>query len=645
MASDAPWARTSVAPVSSTPSISTTLPSPWRLPRSVAICSFVAVLALALVVRAATLLTQSAWLDEGYTMALARHGLSDIVQFTARYDAHPPLYYALLHLWLQVAGFGLAQGRLLSVLCGVAAVAALYVVAGTIFDRATAFYAAALLALSPVAVWYSDEVRMYAMAGFFALLALALLARAVRRGSRPLWAGFVAAAAAAFYTDYSAAYILAGAALYALVVGSRRWDVLRGLLVSAAALIALLLPGLPMLYGQVRGNGASVAWIPVPTPPVVGGTLLDLISLHPAASAAITLVGVGMAALAALAVRRDLDRRRGPERVALARCAYLFLACVSLAPLTIPLLLSLAHPAFLTRTAMTAVYGLVILFARGVVVVVRRRGLRGLLLFLPLLAANGASLNAAAGTSLNEDWRGAAAYLRAQALPGDLLLFAPGYLQSPFDLYWRRGGVPAVVEHGYPYDESLLTAHPTLLDTDRRLDAATAGVRTVWVLRRDAGRGAAPPDALGAWARRRLTPVGVTHLHDVSVYRYMRLRVAGEPDFAAWLAAASAVLREATPRQLVLIRGGGEIAFGRAWSAYPHPPARLLKAEGLGRDALAAAARSGIDTIVLVSRLAGHVDPANIAGDWLYHNGRQVGAYRTIGDIRVYTFALRARRR
>jgi len=163
--------------------IPTAPPSSRRLSRPVAIASVVALLLLALVIRVMTLTTQSAWLDEGYTMALARHGLGYVIQFTALYDQHPPLYYALLHLWLQAVGFGVLQGRLLSLLCGIGAVIALYVVAATIFDRATALYSAVLLALSPIATWYSDEIRMYAMAGFFALVALAFLVRAVRDDS------------------------------------------------------------------------------------------------------------------------------------------------------------------------------------------------------------------------------------------------------------------------------------------------------------------------------------------------------------------------------------------------------------------------------------------------------------------------------
>jgi len=483
----------------------------------------------ALIARLDMISAQSAWLDEGYTVTEARHSLLDLIGFTLKYDTHPPLYYAVLHVWMSVVGFGVVQGRLLSVLCGVGAVAALYLVARGLFGRVTALLAAALLAVSPIAVWYSDETRMYAMVGFVALLALACLVYAVRRHDWALWGGYAACGAVAFYVDYSAVYILVGAAIYALLVGLRRRDVLRQWLVANAVLALLLAPGLFMLRHQATANLASVGWIPTPTPDIVGGTLLDIVGFHTPAPAVVTLIGLCLAALVVLALWLNLWTRVRGQAWEQARDSYLFLACVTLAPLAIPLLLSLSHSVFLTRTVMTALYGLIILLARAVVIVLRRRGLAALLLLLPLLAVDGVSLRAASATTINEDWRGAAAYVRPRALPGDVLVFDRSYLQLPFDLYWHGGqGVAPVVERGYPYDESLLVAHPRLLNTQARMAAATSHARTVWIVTRDPDPGTRvpPADPLGLWARRHLTLVDVRHVHTVTIFRFSKASAA-----------------------------------------------------------------------------------------------------------------------
>ena len=67
------------------------------------------------------LTSESLWIDEGYSLALAKHNVLEIVQGTAA-DQHPPFYYMLLHLWLLI-GQSVFQLRYLSVLIGVASIA------------------------------------------------------------------------------------------------------------------------------------------------------------------------------------------------------------------------------------------------------------------------------------------------------------------------------------------------------------------------------------------------------------------------------------------------------------------------------------------------------------------------------------------
>ena len=47
---------------------------------------------------------QSVWFDEGYSILLAKHSVSELLALTA-VDAHPPLYYLLLKMWGELFGF------------------------------------------------------------------------------------------------------------------------------------------------------------------------------------------------------------------------------------------------------------------------------------------------------------------------------------------------------------------------------------------------------------------------------------------------------------------------------------------------------------------------------------------------------------
>lgn len=610
-------------------------PVPARYDRAALVrYSLAAILLVATAIRLATINTQSAWLDEGYTMAVARHVPGYLLAFTAQHDTHPPLYYLALHLWLAVTGFGVVQARLLSLLCGVGSVAALYTLAHALFDRTTALCAALLLAVSPLAGWYSNEIRMYAMAGLLALLALTMLLRAAQQARRSLWIGYVLCAALAFYTDYSAAFILLGGAGYSLLAAIKAQAPPRRWLISHGALAALLLPALAMLSSQLGRNLRSIAWVPSPTPQAVGATLLDLISQHTGVPVVVSLIGLGLGLLGARALRADLRRPR-------LRASHLFVACIFLAPLVLSLLLSLSHSIFLTRTVMMALYGLLIFYARGIVVLLRRRVIGGLLVLAPLLLVNAASLNAAYATTINEDWRGAAQYLRQQALPGDALLFDESFLQLPFDLYWDRAGLHNA-EHGYPNDDGLLAAHRGSLATGALVDQATAGAQTAWLIARDQDSRNAAAGVVGARLRRHFSLAGQRHFGGgLTVYRFTSLSVARLPSAAAWLDAAGIVLQRVGPHDLVVLHGPGATAFTREWNAYPrtHAQARLVRIDSGGASVLTAMVSQQTRTIWLATAVAGGGDPAGIGNDWLYHHGPQIAAFQTYGPLRLYEFA------
>ena len=51
--------------------------------------------------RALRLTWQPLWWDEGYSVYFATEPLARMVALTAQ-DIHPPLYYALLHWWIQL---------------------------------------------------------------------------------------------------------------------------------------------------------------------------------------------------------------------------------------------------------------------------------------------------------------------------------------------------------------------------------------------------------------------------------------------------------------------------------------------------------------------------------------------------------------
>lgn len=220
---------------------------------------------LAAALRAYALDAQPLWWDEGYSVFFATEPLTRLVELTSL-DIHPPLYYVLLKAWFALVGVGALQARLLSVVLGVLAVPLMWRVARRLFGWDDALLATALLATAPFHVYYSQEVRMYALFMLLTLLAVsALLEWSTTR--RPLWGVVLAGALTALlYTQYYATFVLAA---LVLMWAWWRWHEPHAAptprqmaLALAASLLAYapwVLYAAPRLYTYVRGKVAIEA--------------------------------------------------------------------------------------------------------------------------------------------------------------------------------------------------------------------------------------------------------------------------------------------------------------------------------------------------------------------------------------------------
>jgi predicted membrane-bound mannosyltransferase len=118
---------------------------------------------LAAGLRLATLGAQSFHHDEVVTASRVLRGsfwhAMDAVGFS---ESAPPLYYALAWAWAQVAGLDEFGLRSLSAVAGIATVPVAYLLGLELRGRRAGIAAAALVAVNPMLVWYSQEARGYA---------------------------------------------------------------------------------------------------------------------------------------------------------------------------------------------------------------------------------------------------------------------------------------------------------------------------------------------------------------------------------------------------------------------------------------------------------------------------------------------------
>ena len=226
----------------------------------------VAVLAVAVAVRAHRLSFSGLSSDEAFSWRLAQYGWSEIVRRAAA-DVHPPLYFLLLKAWLGIWGTSAVSLRGLSVVLGLATVAVVYWLCRSALPRRAheaGLVGGLLLALHADQVLASRNARMYALGTLLAALGAYFLWRALASTGRPSllwWAAHGGATAAFCYTHYYAFFgALAQAVVVLWVVIARlrkeAWrqaaQPLAGLLLSSAVGFVLYAPWIPVLVGQLR---------------------------------------------------------------------------------------------------------------------------------------------------------------------------------------------------------------------------------------------------------------------------------------------------------------------------------------------------------------------------------------------------------
>ena len=122
----------------------------------------------------------SLFIDEVYSWQASKGSLSDLGQAVQYNEVAPPLYYLLLHGWMQFAGDSEVALRLPSVLAGIALVACVYWLGGLVAGRRAGLIAATLAAVSPLVLLYAQQVRAY----IFVMLALTIAVAAVLQATR-----------------------------------------------------------------------------------------------------------------------------------------------------------------------------------------------------------------------------------------------------------------------------------------------------------------------------------------------------------------------------------------------------------------------------------------------------------------------------
>lgn len=181
------------------------------------------------------LMTQSFWRDEAFSYLMARLPIAQMLYTTAR-DFNPPLYYGILHFWMNIFGSSEVAIRSLSLIFFATSVLffLLFLVNILKIPEKKAHIYVLLYALNPFLLYYGIEARMYSL---FALLTLCSFYFLLKKN----WKWYAITTALALYTHYFFLFAFATQIFYVLLY--ERED-LRKKLMYFIAPVATFLPWL-----------------------------------------------------------------------------------------------------------------------------------------------------------------------------------------------------------------------------------------------------------------------------------------------------------------------------------------------------------------------------------------------------------------
>lgn len=402
-----------------------------------------ALLLLAALLRFYRIGYQSYWNDEGTSVALASRSLGLILQGASQ-DIHPPLYYVLLHGWMQLFGRGEVAVRALSALLGAMCVGATYTLARRVWGDRTALLAALLAAVSPLQVYYAQEARMYMLAAALACSSMAtwhaLLNDGLLAGKGWLLrsAPYLILTALLTYTHYTGFTLL-----LAQNVGVLWWLLTRKAIWRERGALAARWALLQLIVGALYTPWLVLSWQALTQWPAVGhaGGLLSYartaaqtLALGTAVEPSLWLrwAGYGAATLALGGALVDL-RTRG------ARSPWSLYLLVPLASMGI---YSLARPMFKPKFALLVAPAFCVLQAVAIVALAqlgRGSKQRWWGVSLAIMAAaiplgtSGATLwqQYHEPATFRDDYRGIVSYIEAAAGPHDAMLInAPSQIET-----------------------------------------------------------------------------------------------------------------------------------------------------------------------------------------------------------------------
>jgi uncharacterized membrane protein len=408
--------------------------------------------ALAAFVRFATLGSQSYWFDEAQAAHEFSLSLGSMLHLWNSYEPNPPLYFVVGWVWARVFGTGEVGLRSLSALLGTGLIPLVYLCGRDLISRRAGLFAAALAAVNPFLIWYSQEAREYMLLAVLSAASFWFFARSWRTSARRDLVWWTVCSALALLTAYFAGFIVAAEAL--LLIYRVRSRVLIGCFAVLAAVEGALVPHLIKHASHPADWIATAGSLSVRVKQVPVGFAVNTLYKGPALSYG--LLGAAVLALIVIGILLVGATGRELRGAALA-------AIVGAVAVLVPLGLALVgHDYYEVRALIGGWVPLAVLV--GAACAATRARLAGALLFAALIALfiyGGVTVQYGSSVYRRPDWKGVADALGPARATRAVVAYDGQFATPSLALY-----MPGVAWTGPGQDPQVSEAPATVRELD-----------------------------------------------------------------------------------------------------------------------------------------------------------------------------------
>lgn len=380
------------------------------------------ILTLGFILRIFNLDSDGFWLDETFSSVYASKSVEEIIAYCAK-DVHPPLYLLLLHYIGEYFGFTDISLRALSLILGTLSIYGVYLLANSFFNKKVALLAALLFALSPQALFYSQEARSYMLLVTVAIFSFYYMNQFLKETSVKRAIPYILTVTLLYYTHTLSVFVVFAQQLYFLYYFKIHKSLIIKWIVTHGIALLAFAPWAYHLYVQIIAkvdNKGPGSWVKVPSMDSAFTTYLFM-------NGAMITMYLSIALFLFYIIKfKSYEKSKG----------LILLLLWFLSVLVIPFVISLfITPIYLPRFTILFIPGFLIFIAY---IIINAPKWRWVLMSIYLLSVAFSTYTYHTTLSKSQ-WREAAQYIKKNMQKDDLILFHSAWIHTGIKHYIEVG--------------------------------------------------------------------------------------------------------------------------------------------------------------------------------------------------------------